>query len=239
MYKKILITITVLVLLVLAIAPSYYFYQQYQRERNKNSVELAEEELKTVIRKVSTLIELPTGEEPILATVSESEKLQNQPFFTRSQNGDKVLIFTQAKKAYLYRPSTHKLIEVATVSLNSDLSSQQETATPAVPQTVEVVIRNGSGQTGLATRIEAEMKNLSESITIARRENAARSNYPNTFVVLINREAAATANQIAEYFNTSIQELPAEETQPIDADVLIILGRNSLPTPTVTSTPTP
>lgn len=67
-----------------------------------------------LIAEVSQLIELP-NETPTIATVSNVDSLLEQPFFAAAQAGDRVLIYAQAKKAILYRPSTHKLIEVSSL----------------------------------------------------------------------------------------------------------------------------
>jgi hypothetical protein len=67
------------------------------------------------ITAVSALIELPSDEVPTLATVSDSSKLANQPLFAKAQPGDKVLLYPKAKKAYLYRPATNKLVDVASM----------------------------------------------------------------------------------------------------------------------------
>lgn len=56
---------------------------------------------------------LPAGERPTVATVTNQEKLDDQPFFRSARNGDKMLIYPQAARAYLYRPSTGKIIDIA------------------------------------------------------------------------------------------------------------------------------
>jgi hypothetical protein len=74
--------------------------------------------------KVAKLVELPTGESPTIATINDIAKLKGQAFFADAKNGDKVLIYTKAGKAILYRPSTNKVIEYSTVNLNSGTSGQ-------------------------------------------------------------------------------------------------------------------
>jgi hypothetical protein len=69
------------------------------------------------VEAVSQLIELPMDEVPTLATVSDSSKLANQPLFAKAQPGDKVLLYPKAKKAYLYRPVTNKLVDVASMQV--------------------------------------------------------------------------------------------------------------------------
>ncbi len=76
-----------------------------------------------LIKAVSKDITLPPGEDPVVATVTDNTKLTSQPFLAQAQNGDRLLIYTKAKKVYIYRPSLHKLVDVGPVSISaSDLS---------------------------------------------------------------------------------------------------------------------
>lgn len=69
--------------------------------------------------KIGKLMVLPEDESPTLATVTDVEKLKNQAFFAKAQNGDKVLIYTENRLAILYRPSENKIIAVGTVNLKT------------------------------------------------------------------------------------------------------------------------
>jgi len=90
---------------------AFYYFRQYKKiERNPNAV--VEEEVKKITGKIEKFMDLPADEQPTLATVSDKEKLKEQVFFAKAQNGDKVLIYQNAKKAILYRPSENRIIEV-------------------------------------------------------------------------------------------------------------------------------
>ena len=65
-----------------------------------------------LISQVGSLLELPP-EEPTIATVTNLKKLEGQLFFVHAELGDKVLLYEKARKVILYRPSAHKVIEVA------------------------------------------------------------------------------------------------------------------------------
>jgi hypothetical protein len=52
---------------------------------------------------------------PTVATVSEKEKLAPQAFFQNAENGDKIIMYMKAGKAYLFRPSKNQIIDLAPI----------------------------------------------------------------------------------------------------------------------------
>lgn len=118
--------VTLVIILIAALAVAYYFYMQYQKAQHllQTPTLAAIQESQDIINKVGALIELPTGEQPTIATVSDVTKLSDQPFFKDARNGDKVLIFTKAKEAILYSPILNKIIAVGPVSIGNTPSSQ-------------------------------------------------------------------------------------------------------------------
>ena len=135
----------IVIILALLIGAGIYGYGEYSdlREENKklsNPQESAKLETDRIKSEVSSIIEVPADEEPTIATVSDASKLSNQAFFAKAQNGDKLVMYSKAKKAILYRPSTKKIIEVAPINLgdNSDkekTESTTKTETPTTPAT--------------------------------------------------------------------------------------------------------
>ena len=85
----------------------------------QNPARAAEEELRQIIARVGQLLVLPEGEIPTLATVTDPEKLKDQSFFVHAKIGDKVLIYTNAKKAILYSPAANKIVEVAPLNIGN------------------------------------------------------------------------------------------------------------------------
>lgn len=73
----------------------------------------ASQDVANLVALVGKLIELPTDEEPVIATVSDPQQLKNQAFFAKAQKGDKVLIYNKSRKAILYNPTTNRIIDVA------------------------------------------------------------------------------------------------------------------------------
>lgn len=72
-----------------------------------------------ITKEVGKIVVLPANETPTLATVNDASKLKGQAFFANAQNDDKVLIYTQAKLAVLYRPSVKKIINIAPLNIGS------------------------------------------------------------------------------------------------------------------------
>ncbi len=126
--SKILLPILAVVLLV-AGGSAVYFYGGYVKARKEvaslkeNPQQAAQESTQDLIAEVAKLIVLPTDEMPTVATVSDLSRLKNQPFFAHATVGDKVLIYTKAKKAILYNPPSGKIIEVAPLNLGDTQAS--------------------------------------------------------------------------------------------------------------------
>ena len=131
------LAIALVVLLAVGLGALVYGYIDAKKDikRLSNPTEAGKLEKTELVGKVSKLIELPKGEEPTLATVQDVKKLQSQAFFKNAQNGDKVLIFTQSKRAILYRPSTNKVIESAPVRLGDQPTQSAPAASQATPAT--------------------------------------------------------------------------------------------------------
>ncbi len=106
------------VILVASIVAAGYFYYQYSLIK-ADPQRIVNKEAEETIEAVSKLIELPE-ENPTVATVLDPELLKSQLFFAKAEKGDKVLIFTGAKKAILYSPSKNKIIEVGPVILGNE-----------------------------------------------------------------------------------------------------------------------
>jgi hypothetical protein len=70
---------------------------------------------------LSKIIALPE-EIPSIATVTDKEKLADQPFFQKAENGDKVIMYSQNRRAYLFRPSEQKIIDMTVIAVDSGTS---------------------------------------------------------------------------------------------------------------------
>jgi len=108
----------VIALIVILVATTAFFgYKYYQLTQSPQDV--AQAEVKKLVMEVGNLVLLPEGETPTIATVSDPEALKAQPFFAGALKDDKVLIYTTAQKAILYRPSVRKIVQIAPINIGA------------------------------------------------------------------------------------------------------------------------
>lgn len=229
-------------MLVLAIIGSLvsalYFYYQYTKTKKLLS-SASVNEVQQLLRKVGRHIELPIGEEPTLATVSDITKLSGQPFFARAKNGDRVIIYPRAKKAILYRQEIDKIIEVGPINVD-DTSNNQVAGVTTTSQPVKIALYNGTTTVGLTKRAESSLQKMSSLKTeIIAKENASKDTYATSLIVDLTGKHASIAKQLAEFAKGNVGTLPEGELKPSGADILIILGASYVNESTPTNTPTP
>lgn len=219
------------VLLIIVTGGAIYNYSQYKTTKQELSRlktdprSVLSEETKKLVKMVGNLVVLPS-ESPTVATVTDITKVKSQSFFAKAENGDKVLIFTGERKAYLYRPSINKVIEVAPVNIGTSAEKNKE---------VRVALYNGTTTIGLTNKVELDLKKELENLDVMLKENASRSDYKKTVVVNLSGENKTVVDQIAKILDGEAGQLPEGENKP-DADILVILGKED-PTPTPTPNP--
>ena len=89
-----------------------YLDQQNQITALKDPKQASLAATEQLITDVSKVAVMPKDEQPIIREISELESLANQPFYNDAQIGDRVLVFSKAKKAILYRPSTGQVVSI-------------------------------------------------------------------------------------------------------------------------------
>lgn len=230
--KYFLRSLTIIVVIVTGVT-SLYFYSQYQNSKQllNNSNQTVNQQTEELKKKVGNLIELPVGEEPTIATVSDVTKLKGQAFFANAKNGDKVLIYQKAKEAILYRPSINKLILAAAYNpAQSPQTSQaipSATPTPAIAvKTYKVVIYNGTLILGFAASTQKDLASKTTKFQVIDTGDAAKSGYTQTLVVDATGSNKSAAAELAGLVSGKVGELPSGEKLPTGTDFLVILGSN-------------
>ena len=237
---------------VIAVEVAIFFYVQWQQAEKlvgqspagKQDQTISRDEIEKTVRELSEIVLLPEGELPTLSTITDIKELtENKDFFANAQNGDKVLMYQQAKKAFLYRPSTQKLINLAPVniegtsqeipSVSTSEGEEEPSESSPTPEPAEeteplaVVLRNGTPKQGLTYDFEPKLLSAIEQAEVIARDNAAQDDYAETVVVVVNLTKQSTAQKLAIALGVTLSDLPAGELAG-EADVLIILGADQL-----------
>lgn len=100
-----------------------------------NPQESAKLQIERIKNDVAKLIDVPQDENPEISNVDDISKLPKVAFYTKAQNGDKVLFYAKAKKAILYRPSSNKIIEATIIGgANKSETPKPDAATDTTGQ---------------------------------------------------------------------------------------------------------
>ncbi len=209
---------------VIAIVLLVYFFQAYQKSQRllHNPAEAAALEIAALVGDIGRFMELPVDEQPTLATVSDRDKLKDQPFFQKSANGDKVLIYSKALLMILYRPSTKKVIE-ETVFTSPGQANVTNTPATVVSKDIRIALRNGTTKANLTSIYEKELKTKLPDVVIEDHESAKRSDYAYSMIIDVSGSHKAQTAQLATLLGIAVGELPIYESTP-PADFLIIVG---------------
>ena len=227
---KNLIVLLVFAVLISACVWLFINYNNAQKQVDYLS-ELTVEDLNKkatdeLLEKVGKLILLPEDEQRTISTIQDIDKLAEQePFFEKAQNGDKVIIYND--RAIIYSPTKNILVNVGPVyaqendsqGANENLGINQIN-TPPAEEIISLEIRNGSETAGLATELNDKLSDR-ENYKITNVNNAARKDYDNN--ILINLSGKDINKLEEELGMQAVNSLPAGEAQSA-ADAVIILG---------------
>lgn len=117
--KKTMVAFVALAILVVALlgVAGVFAKKYYDLRQNPNQAQAAER--KELVSEVSKLYALPKDEQPIVGEVQDVSKLKEQPFFKNAKNGDKILIYKEARLAIVYRADQNKLINVGPIAIDA------------------------------------------------------------------------------------------------------------------------
>jgi hypothetical protein len=124
--RPVIIAFVILAFLAVAGASAgIYYYYQYKSVVKRSQDPQAE--IKDILAKVSKLMELPEGEDPTVATVQDADQIRSQPFFTKAQNGQRVILYTNARLAILFDEKANKIINVGAINVGTPSAATPET----------------------------------------------------------------------------------------------------------------
>lgn len=231
-----LIWILAIVLLVIGFAWSLVNYLKVKKQLSmlatpEGQQNLLKQETAEIVAKVGRLIVLPQDETPTIATIADAEKIsQEQPFYQNAHNGDKVLIYVQAKKAIIYDATRDILVNVGPVFIENsgETKTEANTGQPTVPAEIKILsveVRNGSATKGVAATWGDELKKES-TFNVVNVDTAANADYQGNVIVDLSQgdKIDLLSALQAKFPNASlVKVLPAGE-KPTTAEVLVIIG---------------
>lgn len=233
-------TITIIIAVILLIIAGWFVYDQFSVQIGGSDktasagTDQKQAEMDKLIAKVGKLIILPVGENPSIAEITDVEALaKQQPFYEGAKNGDKILLYPNAKMIIIYNELKDILVNVgplfgtvseatSTPAENSKPAVEPASSTPAkviaTPATLE--IRNGTSKTGWA-KTNSNLFVGSPLFTVTKVATASKTNYPVTIVV--DQKGIDVSTLENRYGVVATGKMPAGEA-PSTADVVIILG---------------
>lgn len=116
--RKYFALILIFLVIILGLTSAHFY-----KKSNSTIDKLSQAEIKSLVEKVGKIAVLPEGEIPTIATVSDPEALKDQAFFADAKKGDKVLIYSNAKKAFLYSPSQDKIVNIDPLNIDPNAKS--------------------------------------------------------------------------------------------------------------------
>lgn len=219
-FKRLIIWL-IIILAILGAGGTYYFYSKYTALKVNPNIE-AQKETANLVSTVGKLMELPADETPTVASIVDKEKLKDQAFFTKAENGDRLLAYTKAMLAILYRPSTNKIINVAPIALNQTPPADLSDANTST--SLRLAYFNGTETVGLSGVAEKAVLAKYPNYQTAILANATKKDYQTTLVVDLTGKYSKEAGNLATLLNGKVGPLPQGESAP-KADILIISGK--------------
>lgn len=195
------------IILVLSIIAGFFYVQYQNLKKNPDQITKAENE--ALVEEVGKIYDLPKDETPTIATVIDKEKLKDQPFFANAQNGDKIPIFTKSKKAIVYRPKEKVIVNAGPIALDQKSLTQ-------------VALVNAGGDMGAIEKKITEK--FGDSVAILTKIDAKnRNSVKKITIVDVNGQNADAVKKIAAETGGEVGSLPAGETAPEGAAIVIFV----------------
>jgi hypothetical protein len=186
--------------------------------------EILKQEQEDFVAEVGKSISLPE-EDPTVAEVTDLENLQGQVFFEKAVEGDKVLIYADARKVILYRPAEKRVVEVGTINVDRD--GEGEVAGLATEALV-VALLNGTETGGATEGVENKLGEVMPEAQIKVKTSAAKTDYDKSLVVDMTGEKSGVVETLARELGMEVGELPEGERERAGIEVVVIVGQDKL-----------
>lgn len=215
---KIFYGVALTVLIVLA------GYFALQSEKQKLSLPLDETE--RLVLQLGESMELPKNETPLLITVSDKTKLDPRIFPKSIAEGDQILVYRIDRTVILYRPSTGKIIESASLPRETQLTAEIQNG-PGVMAPPTLALYIATDDAARVAEIEKRLVADFPELIIEQRENAQRRDYQGVVIANPSYFRSELAERLAATFDGVFEEtLPIGERVP-SSDILLIIGEET------------
>jgi len=183
------VNLIVLVLIFALAAVSYLYYTTQQRLKHLSTLqgqqEVAKKEVDQITTGLAKLTLLPK-EDPVVATIVDSKFLATQSaFYQNAENGDKLVVYPKAQKAYIFSPAKNIIVNAGPLVLNQD-----QAAAP-----VRFEVRNGSSVVGAASKLKDQLEK--NQLLVSALSDASRKDYVQTLIIPINQ--SFKADQLSQF----------------------------------------
>ncbi len=232
------VMVILLVITIVAVAGfawSFVNYRQAQKQiallsTPEGQQTMAQNEVNRLVEKVGKLILLPLNEKPVVAEVKDAEKLaKTEPFYEQAHDGDRLLIYPNAKRAVLYSEKNNVVVNVGPIVLNETSNPAETPAvnSPAAKQIapLSIEIRNGSTVVGAGSQVAEQLK-TNQLFKITEVGNAANRDYKDVVLVVSEtfKNSDAARQLAAAVKATSVVSVVPSGEAPSSADALVIIG---------------
>ena len=163
---------------------------------------LTNQEIVNIINKSLSI----SGEaNPAVLTVEDKSKA-TQPFLEQAQNGDKVVLYYNARKAVVFRPSEERIVHQGSYT----------------PPEAKLFIRKGTTQDTRIDEVRSRLGAISD-IEIVSQDSSTKQDYQGLVLVSVTDRYDEKIAELERLFGIKVSRLPAGETFP-DADIMLIVG---------------
>ena len=166
---------------------------------------------------VSKLMILPNNEEPTLASVQDKSKLTDEFLRSKTENGDKVLVYTDSHLVIVYRPSIQKIAAVGVANVD-----------PAYPESkgTTIIVKDGSNNPAKTKQILDTIRSEYPDSKVTDGGKTNKQDFQDTIVIdnSNNKDYLVEALTVKLPGKRGIVPLSEPRT---DSDIEVIVGVDS------------
>jgi hypothetical protein len=107
-HKKSIVVLAVLC--AAAMGCAVFFFFQYQGALQNTQAKQQQQ----LLERLGATVILPT-ETPLFLSISDKSKLSNTTLAARVDNGDTLIVYSQAKRLIVYRPAAQKIVDMLSI----------------------------------------------------------------------------------------------------------------------------